>query len=228
MCHQTFANKNKNSFWRCVSLESSCFLVFGNLCNGKISYIVYRWHICKYLNIYPSSHNHGSQKWVPPIVVTFQIYVAIFYWTMIMGERVISVIPSGCFSRAAYVLEHLGCGHPGWWHTWSFAWPVCVWLIFPSDWKGFITSGTGLDSFEIHHNCCQKLFKTNTTPQDATLTWPSLWEGPRRNSQGWGLRDMLDYEICKDEDKPRYLHIFRLASHPLTLPFVPFLCSTSK
>ena len=35
---------------------------------------------------YTSSHNHGSQKWVPPIVVTFQILP--FSTSMIMGERV--------------------------------------------------------------------------------------------------------------------------------------------
>ena len=23
--------------------------------------------------IFPSSHNHGSEKWIPPVLVTFQI-----------------------------------------------------------------------------------------------------------------------------------------------------------
>ena len=35
---------------------------------------------------YPSSHNHGSEKWVPPIVATFQIQP--FSTFRIMGERV--------------------------------------------------------------------------------------------------------------------------------------------
>ena len=34
---------------------------------------------------YPSSHNHGSEKWVPPIGVAFQI--SPFSTAMIMGER---------------------------------------------------------------------------------------------------------------------------------------------
>ena len=34
---------------------------------------------------YPSSHNHGSEKWVPPIVVAFQTHP--FSISMIMGER---------------------------------------------------------------------------------------------------------------------------------------------
>ena len=37
-------------------------------------------------NNYPSSRNHGSEKWVPPIVVTFQIQP--FYTSMIVGESV--------------------------------------------------------------------------------------------------------------------------------------------
>ena len=36
--------------------------------------------------MYPSSHNHGSQKWVPPVVVTFQIQS--FSTSRFMGERV--------------------------------------------------------------------------------------------------------------------------------------------
>ena len=36
---------------------------------------------------YTSSHNHGSQRWVLPIVVTFQIQP--FSTSMIMGEKVI-------------------------------------------------------------------------------------------------------------------------------------------
>ncbi len=39
---------------------------------------------------YPSSHNHGSEKWVPPILVSFQLG-----WSstsMIMGERVTYLI----------------------------------------------------------------------------------------------------------------------------------------
>ena len=35
---------------------------------------------------YPSSHNHGSEKWFPPIVLTFRIEP--FSTSMIMGERV--------------------------------------------------------------------------------------------------------------------------------------------
>ena len=35
---------------------------------------------------YPSSHSDGSGKWVPPIVVTFQVQP--FSTSMIMGERV--------------------------------------------------------------------------------------------------------------------------------------------
>ena len=38
--------------------------------------------------IYPSSHNHGREKWVPPIVVTFQIQP--FSTSTNMGERVLS------------------------------------------------------------------------------------------------------------------------------------------
>ena len=37
---------------------------------------------------YPSSHNHGSQKRVPPIRVTSQIWP--FSTSMVMGERVTS------------------------------------------------------------------------------------------------------------------------------------------
>ena len=46
---------------------------------------------------YTSSHNHGSQKWVPPIgYLPFKCTVAIFHWTMIMGERVIFIhFPGG-------------------------------------------------------------------------------------------------------------------------------------
>ena len=36
---------------------------------------------------YPSSQDHGSEKWVPPIVVRFQIQP--FFTSMIMGERVV-------------------------------------------------------------------------------------------------------------------------------------------
>ena len=45
-------------------------------------------HFCgeKIPNPYPSSHNHGSGKWIPPIVVTFQIQP--FSTSTIMGERV--------------------------------------------------------------------------------------------------------------------------------------------
>ena len=38
------------------------------------------------LRIYPTSHNHESEKWVPPIVTTFQLQP--FSTSMIMGERV--------------------------------------------------------------------------------------------------------------------------------------------
>ena len=36
---------------------------------------------------YPSSHNHGSKKWVPPILVS--VHLGWFSISMIMGERVI-------------------------------------------------------------------------------------------------------------------------------------------
>ena len=36
---------------------------------------------------YPSSHNHGSKKWVPPILVS--VHLGWFSTSMIMGERVI-------------------------------------------------------------------------------------------------------------------------------------------
>ena len=36
-------------------------------------------------SVYPSSHNHGSEKWVPPILLTFQIQP--FFTSMIIGER---------------------------------------------------------------------------------------------------------------------------------------------
>ena len=52
-------------------------------------------------SLYPSSHNHGSEKWVPPIVVTFQMQP--FYTSMIMGESVNSSASS--FSRFWVILK---------------------------------------------------------------------------------------------------------------------------
>ena len=40
------------------------------------------------MNIYPSSHNHGSGKWVPPIVVSVD---SGSFSSMTMGEMVIFV-----------------------------------------------------------------------------------------------------------------------------------------
>ena len=37
------------------------------------------------VDIYSSSHNHGSGKWVPPILVSFHLVQ--FSTSMIMGER---------------------------------------------------------------------------------------------------------------------------------------------
>ena len=49
------------------------------------------------LNSFPSgdskynfSHNHGSEKWIPPILVSFQMHP--FYTSMIVGESVNSRI----------------------------------------------------------------------------------------------------------------------------------------
>ena len=41
------------------------------------------------MDIYSSSHNHGSGKWIPPILVSF--HLGQFSTSMIMGERVYNI-----------------------------------------------------------------------------------------------------------------------------------------
>ena len=49
--------------------------------------------------VYPSSHNHGSGKWVPPILVSF--HLGWFSTSMIMGERVVpDIYPKQLFFLA--------------------------------------------------------------------------------------------------------------------------------
>ena len=61
-------------------------------------------HVCRSNLLgreYPSSHNHGSGKWVPQILVSF--HLGWFSTFMIMGERVnICFIELGCSSRGGY------------------------------------------------------------------------------------------------------------------------------
>ncbi len=59
-------------------------------------------------NIYPSSHNHGSGKWVPPILVSF--HLGWFSTSMIMGGRVKQI--NGIFTQLE--VEHPACCMARW------------------------------------------------------------------------------------------------------------------
>ena len=55
---------------------------------------------------YPSSHNHGSEKWVPPTVVTFQTQP--FFTSMITGERVLRTTPTGSNQSSTRRCKEMG------------------------------------------------------------------------------------------------------------------------
>ena len=101
--------------WQKVDVE------FGNCSCESFKKNVLFWHNRMF---YTSSHNHGNQKWVPPIWVSFH-----FGWystSMIMGERV---------SAHAYLESPKKAG---WWmHGWLSRQIVTWYPLQGSEMSGF-------------------------------------------------------------------------------------------